>query len=59
MIAVLSCDAESMFITMCDLDFRDEADLSVVAIRDGIRSENDISGWGSIAIDVNDERVAP
>ena len=56
---MLSCDAESMFITMCDLDFRDEADLSVVAIRDGIRSENDTSGWGSIAIDVNDERVAP
>lgn len=30
-----------------------------VAIRDGIRSAKATSGCGSIAIDVNDDRVAP
>lgn len=33
--------------------------LSVVAIREGMRNENAMSGWGSIAIELNEERVAP
>jgi hypothetical protein len=33
--------------------------LSAVAIRDGIRREKDTSGYGSIAMDVNDDKVAP
>jgi hypothetical protein len=47
-----------MFMTMCD-DKRDSASLSAVAIRDGIRREKDTRGYGSMAMDVNDDKVAP
>lgn len=34
-------------------------DVNDVAMRDGIRSAKAMRGYGSIAIDVNDESVAP
>ncbi len=33
--------------------------MSVVAILEGMRNENAMSGWGSMAIELNEERVAP
>ena len=50
--------AERRFTTMCasaDVGSED----SVVAIREGKRSANKTRGCGSIAIDVNEESVAP
>jgi hypothetical protein len=43
---------------MCADDDEDAED-RVVAIREGMRSANATRGYGSIAIEVNDERVAP
>jgi len=56
--AVDCCAADSTFMTMWD-DRRDSADLRAVAIRDGMRREKDTMGYGSSAMEVNDDRVAP
>ncbi|THH27157.1 hypothetical protein EUX98_g7034 [Antrodiella citrinella] len=47
-----------MFTTICDGQCS-YAFFSDVAMREGMRSENATSGWGSIAMELNEERVAP
>ena len=52
------CAADSKFTTMCAGRFGC-ADLRDWAMREGWRRENATRGCGSMAMDVNDDSVAP
>ena len=68
-----ACDAERRLMTICagrlaglelagwrvEGDWEEYRELNVVAIREGIRRANAMRGYGSIAIDVKEDSVAP
>lgn len=58
LVAIDAWFADKMLMTMSAGEF-DGDELREVAMRDGMRRAKVTNGIGSIAIDVNDERVAP